>query len=52
MKTFKTFNGNTFYMDGVFAFIEIGGARLAYWESEEELHNWVDLNTDPDLIDL
>jgi len=42
MNNYETKQGNPYYIDGVFAFITIGAARLAYWESEEELENWVD----------
>ena len=42
MKTYKTAQGNHYYIDGVFAFISIGGTRLTLWESLEELENWVD----------
>jgi len=42
MKNHKTGNGNTYYIDGVFAFIGIGSPKLAYWDDLDELESWVD----------
>ena len=42
MYNYTTENGNGYWVDGVFAFIEIGGDRLTCWESSEELERWVD----------
>jgi hypothetical protein len=42
MKHYKTEQGNTYIIDGIFAFIKFGGERLTYWESLEELETWVD----------
>ena len=42
MNHYTTENGNGYWIDGVFAFIEVGGTRLTCWESLEELENWVD----------
>lgn len=42
MNNYKTEQGNTYYIDGVFAFVSIGATRLTYWESKEELENWID----------
>jgi len=42
MHTHTTKEGNHYWIDGVFAFINIGSERLTYWEDMEELENWVD----------
>ena len=42
MKYYKTENGNQYAIDGVFAFIKLGGLKLTAWESLEELESWVD----------
>ncbi len=42
MNHYETEQGNPYYIDGVFAFITIGAERLTYWESKEELEDWVD----------
>ena len=42
MNNYETQQGNPYYIDGIFAFITIGAARLTCWESKEELENWVD----------
>ena len=42
MKNYKTQQGNHYYIDGIFAFINLGGNRLTFWESLEELESWVD----------
>ena len=43
MHAHKTTQGNEYWIDGIFAFIEIGALKLTCWESIEELENWVDL---------
>lgn len=42
MKTYQTESGNQYYIDGIFAFINISGIRLTYWEDLQELENWID----------
>lgn len=42
MTLHRTKNGNEFWIDGVFAFIELGTNKLTYWENENELHSWID----------
>jgi len=42
MKNYKTENGNTYYIDGVFAFIGIGSPKLTHWDDLDELESWVD----------
>ena len=42
MNHYYTENGNRYIIDGIFAFIQIGGLRLTAWESLEELESWVD----------
>ena len=42
MKIHTTAQGNDYWIDGIFAFINIGGERLTYWEDINELENWVD----------
>jgi hypothetical protein len=42
MKNYTTAKGNTYYIDGVFAFIAFGGPKLTYWEDLSELEGWVD----------
>jgi hypothetical protein len=38
----KTKQGNPYWIDGIFAFIEIGALKLTCWESVEELEDWID----------
>ena len=42
MTLHTTEQGNTFWIDGVFAFVRIGGQRLTAWEDIEELESWID----------
>jgi len=42
MKHCTTGKGNGYWVEGVFAFIDIGGKRLTFWESLEDLEEWVD----------
>ena len=41
MSNYETKQGNPYYIDGVYAFISIGAARLTHWESKVDLENWI-----------
>lgn len=51
MNHYYTENGNQYIIDGIFAFIQIGGLRLTAWESLEELESWVDSQYEIEAFD-